>query len=205
MVEVELKFRISPADWPKIGEKLSLMQFLGRSENDDTYYDTQGFDLLQQAVFVRVRNRRLLECKFNERADLTHVQCTERVFPLKPEPHQAEQMNALFRHFLPPWKDAMTVEEAIRKNNLCELACIRNTRKRYEAANLVACVDHVEGLGDYFELEMQVEKGGDTSCAVVKLQEFVADLALERVPVGYVELWLCLHHSEAYQRGRYKL
>ena len=205
MVEVELKFRILPTDWPKIREKLSTMQFLGWSEDDDTYYDTQGFDLLKQAAFVRVRNQRLLECKFNERADLAHVQCTERVFPLKPEPHQAEQMNALFRHFFPPWKDAMTVEEAIRKNNLCELACIKKTRKHYGSENLVACVDHVEGLGDYFELETQLEKGGETSCAVVKLQEFGADLALESVPVGYVELWLRLHHSEAYQWGRYKL
>lgn len=205
MVEVELKFRILPTDWPKIREKLGSMQFLGRSENDDTYYDTQGFDFLQQAVFVRVRNQRLLECKFNERADLAHVQCTERVFPLEPELHQAEHMNALFRHFYPLWQDAMTVEEAIRKNNLCELACIKNTRKQYGSENLVACVDHVEGLGDYFELETQIDMGKDTSCAVAKLQGFVADLALERVPVGYVELWLRLHHSEAYQRGRYKL
>ncbi len=205
MVEVELKFRILPADWPEIREKLGSMQFLGRYENDDTYYDTQGFDLLQQAVFVRVRNQRLLEFKFNERTDLAHVQSTERVFPLKPEPHQAEQMNALFRYFFPPWQDAMIVEEAIQKNSLCELACIKNTRKQYGSENLVACVDHVEGLGDFFELETQIEKGEDTSCAVVKLQGFVADLALERIPVGYVELWLRLYHSEAYQRGRYKL
>lgn len=205
MVEVELKFRILPTDWPKIREKLGSMQFLGWSENDDTYYDTQGFDLLQQAAFVRVRNQRLLEFKFNERADLAHVQCTERMFPLKPELHQAEQMNALFRHFFPPWKDAMTVEEAIQKNNLCELVCIKNTRKQYGSENLVACVDHVEGLGDYFELETQIEKGGDTSCTVAKLQGFVADLALERVPVGYVELWLRDHNSIAYQRGKYKL
>jgi adenylate cyclase, class 2 len=205
VVEVELKFRILPTDWPKIREKLGSMQFLGRSENDDRYYDTQGFDFLQQAVFVRVRNQRLLECKFNERADLAHVQCTERVFPLEPELHQAEHMNALFRHFYPSWQHAMTVKEAIQKNNLRELACIKNTRKQYGSENLVACVDHVEGLGDYFELETQIEKGRDTSCAVAKLQGFVADLALERIPVGYVELWLRLHHAEAYQRGRYKL
>jgi len=203
MIEVELKFELLPTSWPQLEERLTAMQLTRRTRNSDIYYDTAGFDLLRQAVFVRVRNHVHLEFKFNEQAAPAHIQSTERVFSLMPEPRQAEEMNALFSRFLPQWRSAGTVKEALHQNGLIELAVIENRRIQYRYDDLVVCVDRVEGLGDFVEIETQCEEGSDTQQAIAQVCRFAAGFAARQVHVGYVELWLQKHHPRAYQRGKY--
>jgi adenylate cyclase, class 2 len=203
VIEVEMKFELLPTSRPRLEEQLAMMQFLGRLENSDTYYDTASFDLLSQAVFVRVRNHQHLEFKFNAEAAPAHIQSTERIFSLMPDLCGIEEMNALFSRFLPRWRFAGTVEEALHQNSLIELAHIENRRDQYTYENLVICVDEVEGLGEFVEIEMQCEDGSDTHRAVARVQNFAAGFAARRVCVGYVELWLQKHNPRAYQMGKY--
>ena len=203
MIEVELKFELPPTSWPQLEERLATMHLTSRKRNSDTYYDTAGFDLLSQAVFVRVRNHMQLEFKFNEQAVPAHIQSTERVFSLVPEPRQAEEMNALFSRFLPLWRPTATVKEALQQNGLVELAHIENRRVQYRHDDLVVCLDQVEGLGDFVEVETQCEEGSDTHQAVAQLYCFASGFAARQVRVGYVELWLQKHHPQAYQKGKY--
>ncbi len=205
MIEVELKCEILPAAWFRLREHLRSMQLTRTIKNSDIYYDTVAFNFLRQAVFVRIRNQSRLEFKFNEQADTTHVQSTERDFALEPAPEQGKKMNELFSRFLPTWEEAPTVATALRRNNLHELAYINNMRQQYRADDMLLCVDHVEGLGDFLEVEIQCEEDTDTSQALSRLQHFIADLALQPLPVGYVELWLRLHHPQIYQQGKYQL
>src|SRR5215471_20737657 len=74
MIEVELKCGLFPELLPKLREKLQRMTFDGIAHNVDRYYDTPRFDLLRQAVFVRVRNDHQLEFKFNEKGENAHLQ-----------------------------------------------------------------------------------------------------------------------------------
>ena len=152
MIEVELKFEISSASWPRLEEKLARMHLACRLWNSDTYFDTPAFDLLEQAVFVRVRNHQRLEFKFNEQAAPAHLYCTERTFSLEPEPRHAQEMNTLFSRFLPCWRAADTVHQALQLNGLIELARIENRRVEYTSENLVVCVDHVEDVGEFVEI-----------------------------------------------------
>ncbi len=204
MIEVELKFEIAPAAWPQLEQHLAGMQFVCQVRNSDRYYDTADFDLLSQAVFVRVRNQARLECKFNERAAPAHTDCTERAFPLAPEPGQASEMNALFSRFLPGWRSARTVHEALAHNGLLELARIENHRTQYAWEDLVVCVDRVEGLGDFLEIETQCREERETEQALARLERVVVGIALRPVRVGYVERWLRIHHPQAYVRGNYQ-
>ena len=201
-----MKFDIAPGSWSQLKEQFATMQLARRLSNADTYYDTEEFDLLRQAVFVRVRNHQCLEFKFNEQAAPAHIQSTERVFSLMPEPQQAAEMNALFSRFLPHWRSANTVEEVLHQNDLIELAHIENQRVQYTYDDLLVCVDQVEGLGDFVEIEAQCEEGSDTSqveTLEAQVQCFAADFAARQVRVGYVELWLQKHHPQAYQVGKY--
>lgn len=203
MIEVELKFELLPASWPQLQRQLAGMQLMRCVKNSDTYYDTTGFDLLRQAVFVRVRNHRHLEFKFNEQAEAAHIQSTERVFSLIPEPRQAEEMNALFSRFLPRWHVSDTVNEALDRNGLIQLAHIENRRVQYRSGEFVICVDQVEELGDFVEIELQCEEGNDTHQMVAQVQALAAGFAAQPVRIGYVELWLQKHHPRIYQRGKY--
>ena len=131
MIEVELKCELFPELLPKLRERLQYMMFAGTAHNVDRYYDTPRFDLLQQAVFIRVRNDHHLEFKFNEKGEKAHLQSTEHVFSLFPDPDALEKMNALFTRFLPNWSASSNFSEGITKNNLTELACINHTREVY--------------------------------------------------------------------------
>lgn len=205
MIEVELKCSITPESRPLLEKKLQEARFQQQVYNSDVYYDTVTWDLLQRAVFVRVRNQRQLEFKFNEQAEKAHVQSTERAFSLTPNSQQAQAMNELFAHFLPAWHTAPTFIEAVNANNLLELARIENTRKQYTYDTLQICVDHVTGLGDFLEVETLCAEGTDTTQALQRLHDFVADFSFEPLTVGYVELWLRLYNPEAYRRGVYQL
>src|SRR5258708_21122032 len=176
MIEVELKCELFPELLPKLQERLQHMTFACTADNVDRYYDTRRFDLLQQGVFVRVRNDHQLEFKFNEQGEKEHRQSTERVFSLFPDPDAREKMNALFTRFLPNWSASSNFSEAVTKNNLTALACINNTREVYVDGAVHLSVDHVEGLGDFLEVEMQCEEDGDTSEALALLHEYIAYL-----------------------------
>jgi adenylate cyclase class IV len=204
MIEVELKFQLDPVSSAQLQEQLQQISFTGTVDNHDTYYDTPSFDLLQQAVFVRVRNERELQFKYNETADRAHIQSTERSFPLALDADAATHMNDLFTHFLPHWRPASSFAQAIDLNGLIELASIRNKRKMYTQDNMIVSVDEVEELGSFLEVEAQYEEGKDTTSPLATLQTFAARFKLQPVRIGYVELWLRSHNPEAYRLGKYQ-
>jgi adenylate cyclase class 2 len=204
MIEVELKFAIAPASRARLEKYLATIGFAHRLHNSDTYYDTPAFDLLGQAVFVRVRNQQRLEFKFNEQAAPEHLSCTERAFSLASEPRQLAEMNSLFAGFLPRWRTAGTVNEALHENGLIELAQIKNRRVEYIYENLVICLDHVEGLGDFLEIETQCAEESETRQAIEQVQGFASGVEARQVHVGYVELWLQKYHPYAYRQGKYQ-
>jgi adenylate cyclase class 2 len=203
LIECELKCELSPQLAKKIREKVQGMAFEGTVHNYDTYYDTPTWELLRRAVFVRVRNNRQLEFKFNEEINPRHGQVNERVFPLQGSPLEVNRINTLFTYFLPTWIPATTFEEAIQANGLIELVTIENTREAYTGEQITLSLDHVEGLGDFLEVETHCEEDADTREAQARLHAFVSDLQVQHIKVGYVELWLARHHPAAYQAGRY--
>src|SRR5260370_8080283 len=131
MIEVELKCKLFPELLPKLQERLQHMTFAGTAHNVDRYYDTRRFDLLQQAVFVRIRNDHQLEFKFNEQGEKEHRQSTERVFSLFPDPDALEKMNALFTRFLPNSSPSSNFTEPATKNNLTNIACMTQNKEVY--------------------------------------------------------------------------
>lgn len=205
MIEVELKCDLSSALWPRLREKLRATEFRERVINHDVYYDTRSFDLLRQAVFVRVRNHRQLQFKFNAEQDTAHTHCIERTFSLPLDQASTEEANSLFARFLPEWITGFRFEKAAEKNGLTELAFIENAREVYSMNNMYISIDHVTELGDFLEIEIRGEKDGDTGEALSKLKTFASDINLEPVHLGYVEMWLRKHNYLAYQQGRYRL
>lgn len=205
MIEVELKCELSPQLLEKVRQKIQGMQFRGTVYNHDIYYDTPTWDLLRRAVFVRVRNSQKIEFKFNEDASPEHKQACERIFPLQTSPSDLDRLNSLFSYFLPTWISATSFEDAVTRNKLIQLVSVNNTREVYADGNIDLSIDHVKGLGDFLEVETQCEEDGDTTEAQAQLQAFVADLHVQHIKVGYVELWLYRHNPEAYQAGRYHL
>jgi hypothetical protein len=86
-------------------------------------------------------------------------------------------------------------------NGLREFAHIKKRRTQYAYGDMILCVDSVEELGDFFEVETHCEEEAKIEQAIANLQDFVTSLAfpvLRPMEVGYVELWLRLHLPQVY-------
>lgn len=57
-----------------------------------------------------------------------------------------------------------------------ELAPVRKLRQYYHLENITACVDQVEGLGSFLELEMLVEQESERPDALKKIEAILHDL-----------------------------
>jgi adenylate cyclase class IV len=210
MIEVELKFEVSPQSRALLQAKLDELpgvRWLRQIVNADSYFDTADLACLQQAVFIRIRNHEQLEMKFHDHADPAHTHSTQRTFPLKAEPSLMRKINALCARFIPGWLAAETIEEAIRVNGLVEYAHIANRRTQYAYDGMSLSIDEVEGLGNFFEVETPCAEGAQIEQSLARLRAFVVDLAfpcLRPVWTGYVEQWLQRYRPQiAYLKKEY--
>ncbi len=210
MIEVELKFALPMGAQAQLQALLTAMPLtrqLEQSGATDTYYDTAAFDCLQQAVFIRIRNHAYLEIKYHEQADPAHTHSLERVFPLDATSSLVKEMNSLCARFISGWQPAETIEDSLHTNGLVPFVHIEKQRTRYEYKHITLCLDHVKGLGDFFEVETACTEETEVPGAQAELQDFVARLAcpdLRPVRIGYVELWLRLHLPHIYRLGKYQ-
>lgn len=208
MQEVELTCEVTPSVRNRLWEKLAGLEPQSIILNQDRYYDTAGFALFEQAVFVRVRTTekgQILQFKFDEpESDKQHIVCTERDFPLAPGQPLLEAVHILCRHFLPQWKSSLTWEEACERNEMQELVFIHNTRRVYQLGDLTLCLDEIEGLGTFVEVEQMCEDGGSTQQIRRSIQQFVADIGGTPLSAGYVEMALQRNRPEIYHRGQYR-
>jgi adenylate cyclase class IV len=209
MQEVELTCEVTPSVRDRLVEKLAGLDPHSIVLNQDRYYDTPGFALFEQAVFVRVRTTeqgRMLQFKFDEpESDKQHVACTERNFPLSPGHPLPEAVHVLCRHFLPQWKCSPAWEEVCTRNELQKLVSIHNTRRVYQLGELTICLDQIEELGTFVEVEQMCEDGANTRQVRSAIQQFVADIGGKPLSAGYVEMALQRSRPEIYQRGQYHL
>ncbi len=211
MIEVELKFALPSDLRAPLQARLDAMPSLQRLapiENVDTYYDTSDFSCLQQAVFLRIRDRNRLEIKYHEQADPDHTYAMERAFPLKPETPEIQELNSLCSRFIPGWQNASTVEAALVINSLTAYVHIEKRRTRYTNERFNLCLDEVVELGDFFEVEMLCPDETGIEQAQAQVHAFVTDLALptlSSVRIGYVELWLRSHLPHVYRLGKYQM
>ena len=205
MIEVEMKLELTPHALERLQQQFDSspsLQFLHQIAQRDSYYDTQDHTCLQQAIFLRVRNRTSLEIKYHDVADPLHTQCIERVFSLHPEPHDMEELNELGARFIAGWRKATTVEDAFALNALAEFVRIEKQRKLYRYEDVLLCIDTIPGLGHFLELEISCKGDQEVAKAYERLQEVLTHFALSSLNVihlGYVELWLSRHYPHVYQ------
>lgn len=199
MIEVEVRSQLLPDIAAKLTARLETMHLREEKASQDVYYDTPQFDLLRhrQSVFVRIREGRLLQFKFDEDSQ-QRIACIEREFLIQPD-LLPETAQTLFQTFLPTWRQAVSWEQAVTKNQLVELARIEKQRSVYIDGPLIISIDHVEGLGSFVEIERNCEEGSDTQVAEKHVHTFLGEIGGISLKAGYFEMWLYRHNQPAYQ------
>lgn len=163
--------------------------------NADEYFDTPDFALFRQGAFVRVRDGRQLEIKFNpDRADASHTSCLERCYPVPPSPAQAREILAVLAELAPSAAVLGPDARPVR----APYVVVRKVRRAYLGDDLAVFVDEVAGLGRFVEVEAR-------GAAADAVMAWADRYRLAHIPVGYVELVLRTENFDLYRRGRYLL
>jgi len=199
MIEVEVRSPLLPDIAAKLQPKLEKMHLREEKASQDVYYDTPDFALLQHrlSVFVRLREGRLLQFKFDEDSE-QRIACIEREFLIQTDV-LPEKAQTLFQTFLPTWQHAASWEQARTFNQLVELACIDKKRRVYVDGPLIISIDSIEGLGSFVEVERNCEEGTDTQEAEEHVHTFLREIGGISLKAGYFEMWLYRHNQAAYQ------
>jgi adenylate cyclase class IV len=208
MQEVEQTCEVTPLVQERLQTYLHGREPDAMVVNDDRYYDTPEAGLYEQAVFARVRTNgttSTLQFKFDEPgSDKQHISCTERAFGLSDEP-LLEGVHIIFAHFFPTWQPASSWGEVCTRNHLEELTHILNTRHLYHLDQVTLCLDHVQDVGLFVEVEVLCEEGADTKAARTRVRQFVEAIGGVPLKAGYVELALQRSKPDIYARGQYHL
>lgn len=170
-------------------------------EQEDVYYDVPSGSLFEFGVFLRIRDSANLDVKFNpDTDDFEHVACEETRFFLPIQAGELSQLRAFLSQFgVVKEGSFLSLEEFFEAVDLKPWVRIVKHRKIYRRPGAEFCVDDVEGLGTFVEIE-----SADAATANY-YTKWANSQGLVNLPVGYVELFLRKHDWETYKRGRYQL
>ena len=195
-VEFEIKAQLESFADLKI--LLDSASYQGRQATRDTYYDVDTNDLFKLGIFLRIRDEKNLQIKFNpDVRDFAHTTSDEYDYewPL------SDECFKVVNSFLGAFLSTHNFEETniLRRFDLRQFVTIEKTREAYTAQGITICLDEVKRLGLFVEIETL-----DPEQTFV-VRELCKKTGLVNIEVGYVELFLRKHDYALYKKGRYIL
>lgn len=143
MYEVEVKVR---ADHSAVRERLAAFdaESLGTVEQSDTYYDHPGRDFAETDEALRIRRER--------RSDVDGTD--SRVTYKGPLVDEASKTREEFETGV---QDGETMAAILEGLGFEAAATVEKTRDRYRVDGYTVTLDRVDGLGEFVEVETEVE------------------------------------------------
>jgi len=192
MVEYEVKFQADDFMFSKVTDGLS---HIGTKRQCDTYYDTPNHVLFLNAVFLRKRDDKVIDIKYNfDKSDISHLFCNEDRFNF---PLSKESNNSLSTFLSQLIQCRGESGDAFKRYQLDEFVVINKCREIYRGDDVEVSFDIVDNLGKYVEIEARTEKGIDY------INNLLIKENIQRIKTGYVELYLKQYNYELYQKGKY--
>lgn len=208
-VEIELKYQV--LDEAQIQEFLKKLAFIGRERIVDIYLDTKDGNLYKKGIFIRIRNNKTLDFKYNleDFRNLgrvsRHEQCNEHSFPLSltNDAHKAINQNCRILGLI----EILTpdLEELKLKNDLIKSVKIDKIRQKFKDGRFEYSFDDVKDLGKFLEIETEGQEGENFEQIKQRIREKVSNLNLKLITTGYNELYWRKYNYDLYRQGRYFL
>lgn len=189
----------------------------------DVYFDNDRFSLFKSGIFVRIRDEKKLQFKFNptdiirkrqnellrQKANIKefrHVVAREPNFGLPLRQHESKRLNELLQFLhMRELHGEINLAKFLKQNELKEFVIIEKTRIRVIKGPFTYNIDHVKDLGEYVEIECQEPDSSKLESYVAEINAIAKELKLKRRETGYVELFLRKHNYELYRQGLYQL
>lgn len=207
-IEVEFKFEVKD---PSKVNFLKELDFLEEKKVDDTYLDTEQGNLFKRAIFIRIRNGKRLDFKFNpsqfdtKPGEGVHEQCEEHNFTLPLQENDLEEFNKTSKQLgLVPLETA-DFETFRSQNKLIDSQVFKKMRKKYSKSPFEYCLDVVEDFGTFLEIEATTTDLQEAERLKEQIREIAKTLNLKLITTGYNELYWRKHNFELYLQGKFLL
>lgn len=207
-IEIELRYEV--LDQHQLLKFLAHLQPLQSKRDVDVYLDNSNAELYQKGIFIRIRNDKKLDIKFNraclEDPDLAiQDYCEEHSFALPLQKCDLARLNELLISIrLNPAKIA-DLEDLKVSNNFGAHYTVDKTRTSYQHGSFTLCVDEVADLGTFLEIELMANSIEDLAAVKQQMQHMLKELNLAPLKTGYGTLLLRKNHFDHYLMGRFIL
>jgi adenylate cyclase class IV len=208
--EIELKLEIH--NTKKLQSFLKELTFENKKRVKDVYLDTKTGELFKRGIFIRLRNEKTLDFKFNlseilkeTEGQLEHFHCDEYNFNLPLHESDMGKLNEVSEVLGLKKIDKADLETFKSKNHFVDFVIIDRERATYKKDDYTIVIDNVNDLGMYMEIEYVTEEAVDFYEVKKQMLEFLHDLEIKDINVGFVELFLRKHNFELYKQGKYLL
>ena len=203
-IEMEKKFRVNPAD---LAEFLKNKNFISNKTIVDEYLDTPEGLFYQEGIFIRVRNKKSLDIKFNpdhlgHKDSNDHTSCHEYNISMPFDPASAVVFVTLEKMIPIKFPAPYTYDAFLKINNLESLLTLDKKRSTYEDDIFLIAVDEFADFGTFLELEA---KDNNISLEVFldEIKKATQGMAIQEFNSGYVEIRLSEINHSLYLKGKY--
>ena len=211
-IEVELKFQVLNPE--KLKEIFGVLP--DQKQNTDVYLDNKEGDLFKRGIFVRVRDGKKLDFKFNMEdgkvGTYDHTHCDEYSFELPLRLEDKEKFQEVCEILeMKPFENSL--EDFKQNNSLSDLVIVDKKRCSFSKNGFIITVDELTGVGNYLEIEKDVEIEALSAEEEKRMlddikkdiNDYVVSLGLDlkEIKIGYCEIALRQKNFELYKMGQY--
>lgn len=203
-IEMEKKFQVLHHN---LDDFLKNKHFISSKQVVDQYLDTADGLFYQDGIFIRVRNNKSLDIKFNPdhlgvKSVNDHIVCHEYNIAL-PFDFSSIHVFETLEKMIPIKRPApYTYDEFLKINNLCTLVILDKNRTTYEDNTFIIAVDEFTEFGTFLELESK-DNNMPKESFFDEIEKATKDIALQEFNSGYIELRLRAINPSLYLKGKY--
>ena len=166
MIEVEIKLPLKNRQ--RTEKELIRQGFTdGYSvQETDTYFNSETFELRKTGMALRVR------CCENRTTAERKTFITYKGVKIDPVSMTRKELETEVA-------DAQICREILNSIGFHEIGTVAKMRQHFQMGSIDACVDQVEGLGDFLELEILIEKEEEKEQALCRMEDILKRLGYE--------------------------
>ncbi|MEI7493697.1 MAG: CYTH domain-containing protein [Alphaproteobacteria bacterium] len=203
-IEMEKRFQVLPSD---LDDFLKNKKFISSKLVVDEYLDTSDGLFYQDGIFIRLRNGKSLDFKFNpEHLGVNnvneHVTCHEYNVALSFELSSTHVFETLEKMISIKCPEPYTYLEFLKTNNLETLLILDKKRTTYEDDLFVIAVDEFADFGIFLELEAK-DNNMQKEAFLSEVAKATKGMKITEFNSGYIELRLRQINEQLYLKGKY--
>ncbi len=207
-IEIELRYGI--VDSSQLSDFTAKLQHVSTKRVVDVYLDTQDADLIRKGIYIRIRDNKKVDIKFNRECikDPTlelQPYCEEYSFALPFRESDLGRLNEILHIIELNTLSNANFELLKQANQLIEHRIVDKMRKSYKADEFKITVDEVVNLGTFLEIELMAEDTSSLEMVKKAMEQSLQGLALRPLKTGYDSLILRKQNFAQYLQGRFVL